>query len=410
LWLVLPSVALFTGVLAGVYPAFYLSSFKPALVLKGIGYGGRGGARPRKVLVTVQFFFSIVLIIATVATYLQLNHVRTRSLGYDNNNLLLVYTANKNTLIKEELLRNGLAENVATSSSPVTHMYWFNSDFVWEGKTDDKLNSFAIIQTGYDYTKTLRVKMLQGRDFDRSFSDSLSMMLNQAAVEYMGLKDPVGSAITSDGRTYQVVGVMEDMVMSDPSTNAQPTVFLFNSRSSREMMIRMPANKPMGETIAGIEKIYKQHLPENPFNYRFTDEVFARRFSSMELIGTLTNLFAVLAIFISCLGLFGLAAFTAERRVKEIGIRKVLGASVLSLVALLSKEFSILVGIAFVLAAPLTIWQANQALAQFAYHATVSWWVALATGVGALVLAVTTVSIQALKAARSNPTDALRTE
>jgi putative ABC transport system permease protein len=409
LWLILPSVAMLTGVLAGVYPAFYLSAFNPALVLKGLSRGGSGSI-PRKILVTVQFFFSIALIIATIATYLQLNHIRSRSLGYEKDGLLLIYTVNKNSIIKDEILRNGLAEDVATSSSPVTHMYWFRSDVNWEGKRDDQLNSFAIINTGYDYTKTLKVKVLEGRDFGREYQDSLSMMLNRAAVEYMGLKDPVGAVVGMEPRQYTVVGVLENMVMSDPSRRAQPTMFLFNPETPRELMVRLPKNRPVDETIAGIQKIYKEQLPEYPFEYRFTDEVVNRRLSSMEMIGTLTNLFAVLAIFISCMGLFGLAAFTAERRVKEIGIRKVLGASVGSLVGLLSKEFSVLVLIAFALAGPLTIWMANEVLEQYAYHTTVSWWVAILTGVGALALAIFTVGLHALKAARSNPTHALRSE
>jgi putative ABC transport system permease protein len=410
LWVVLPVVVVATGVLAGVYPAFYLSAFNPARVLKGLNLSGKSGALPRKVLVTVQFFFSIALIIATVATYMQLNHMRARAIGYDKNNLLLIYTVSKNNLIKDELLRTGLAEDVATSSSPVTHMYWFRNDISWTGKREDQLNGFAVINTGYDYTKTLRAKILEGRDFDRRFNDSLSMMLNRAAVEYMGLADPIGTTVQAGNRQFTVTGVLENIVMSSPTERAQPTVFLFNPETPRELMVRLPADKPIEETIAGIQKIYRQHLPEYPFEHRFTDEVFDRRFSSIELIGTLTNLFAVLAIFISCLGLFGLAAFTAERRVKEIGIRKILGASVTSLVGLLSREFSVLVLIAFVLAGPPTIWIANDVLSRFAYHTTVSWWVAVMTGLGALMLAVITVSLHAWKAARSNPTQALRSE
>ena len=410
LWVVLPAIVLATGSLAGMYPALYLSAFNPAVVLKGLNRTGRSGALPRKVLVTTQFFFSIALIIATIATYLQLNYMKERSLGYDQNNLLLIYTMGKNNLIKDELLRNGLAEDVATSNSPVTHMYWFRSDFTWEGKREDQLNSFAIINTGYDYTKTLRVKMREGRDFDRQYNDSLSIMLNVAAAEYMGLKEPVGATITSGERKFTVTGVMENMVMSSPTARPQPTLFFFSPDTPRELMVRLPMDRPVDETIAGIQKIYREHIPEYPFEYRFTDQVFSQRYSAMELIGTLTNLFAVLAIFISCLGLFGLAAFTAERRVKEIGIRKVLGASVISLVGLLSREFSVLVLIAFALAAPLTIWMANDALSQFAYHTTVSWWVAVVTGLGALALAVFTVSLHAFKAARSNPTQALRSE
>jgi putative ABC transport system permease protein len=236
------------------------------------------------------------------------------------------------------------------------------------------------------------------------------IILNEAAVKYMGLKDPVGEIITSDDQKYTVVGVLENAVMTNPYGEPEATAFFFDPRWANEMLIRLPSDKNTVEVLHGVARIYAKYNPDTPFGYRFADQEYAKKFTTTEMIGKLSNLFASLAIFISCLGLFGLAAFTAERRTKEIGIRKVLGASVSGLVALLSKDFALLVLIAFCIAAPLTLWQANEVLSEFAYRVSIPWWIAPVTGLSALMLAVLTVATQSIKAAGRNPVKSLRTE
>lgn len=412
-WISSLSFIVLTSLVAGAYPAFYLSSFHPATVLKGRLSTGTRGFLQRRILVTLQFFCSIVLIFATIIVYQQMDFLKRRDVGYDRDNLVMVWIGhieNQFKAFKNEVLRQNLATSVTRANSPITNIYSLSADFFWSGKREDQKSFFAAIEIDYDYWKTTGTNLLAGRDFGPDFVDSLSVILNEEAVKYMELTDPIGTIIKDDDDVYAVVGVARNVIMSNPDKPVVPTIYFYGGDSHiAESMLRLPEGKEM-ESIAGIEKLYRQLAPEAIFHYRFADEEYGRKFAEIERIGKFTNIFAAMAIFVSCLGLFGLAAFTAERRTKEIGIRKVLGASVSSLVALLSKEFAMLVMIAFIIAGPLSLWQANRILERYAYHIDIQWWVLPLTGLLAVLLAVVSVGTQAFRAATSNPVDSLKTE
>jgi putative ABC transport system permease protein len=413
-WLGAVGVIFVTGVIAGSYPAFYLSSFQPAAVLKGRMQMGKKGATPRKVMVTLQFFFSIVLIISTLVIYYQLQHLKNRPTGYEQESLMYVEVngdiENNYQTIKQELLNQGLATAVSTSSSPITAIYAYMGGVEWPGKREDQRASIATVATGYDYTKTMGIKLIDGRDFSEQFTDSTSMILNQTAVNYMGIKNPIGEKIKWNKKTYTVVGVVEDVVMQSPQAPVDPTMFIFDPKWLSDVSIRLSPNANPHEALAKMETVFKQYNPNYPFTYKFADDEFNRKFTSIQLIGRLANLFSVLAIIISCLGLFGLAAFTAEQRTKEIGIRKVLGATVSNVVVLISKDFTILVVLAFVLAAPMAWWAMDNWLEKYPYRIQIQWWILAGAGALTLLVALLVVSFQAVKAAISNPVKSLRTE
>jgi putative ABC transport system permease protein len=408
-------IAIITGLIAGSYPALYLSSFMPVKVLKGLFKQGQGTVTFRRVLVVSQFAISIGLIISTVIVFQQIEHAKDRSLGYNTNNLISV-SANKElgnnfVPLKRDLLASGYLESVAKASGPLTNIWNSWSDFEWEGKDPNAQISIDVIMSEWDFEKTAGMKFKQGRPFSREYkTDSNAVILNEAALNMIGYKDPIGKTMKSDDRTINIVGVIENMIITDPFRPVSPMVLLFNADVSNLVFLRLKEGVALKSALAAIQPIFEKYNPAFPFEFKFSDEEFEYKFNLEKQVGKLAGIFAVLAVLISCLGLFGLAAFMAERRTKEIGIRKVLGASLMNLWTLLSKEFVVLVIVGCVIASPIAFLLMNNWLQGYDYKISIKWWVFVVAGVIALIIALLTVSTQAVKAAVANPVKSLRSE
>jgi putative ABC transport system permease protein len=413
-WLFALAVIILTGLVSGSYPAFYLSSFEPVKVLKGKPTIGRGSSTPRKILVTLQFCFSILLIIGTIVVYQQIQLVKGRSLGYDQENLMSTDYTNevqKNyKVIKQELLNSGVVESVTRSNSAITDIN-SNNFLGWPGKPEELRVIFTTIVSDYDYTKTMGIKILEGRDFSEDFkSDTASLVINKAALDVMGLKDPIGTELDLWGTKRKLIGVTENVLMGSPYEPVKP-MFITLADWGGTVSIRLSKTKDLQASISKVKSIFDKYSPAYPFEYQFADVEFQKKFTTINLTSQLASTFATLTIIITGLGLFGLAAFTAEQRTKELGIRKVLGASVFSLVKMISKDFSILVIASFAIASPIAWWLLTQYLEKhYTIRTPIEWWVFAVTGVIALVFAVLIVSTQALRAAMANPVNSLRSE
>jgi len=415
-WAIALTFIVFTGFLAGSYPALYLSSFQPVAVLKGAFRSGRSSSLPRKILVVLQFAVSVMLIIGTTIVYRQIQFTKNRPIGYDRKGVIMMQMKSPDFYGKYDLLRNELTsaravEEMAESSSPLTEVWANNGGFDWEGKDPDLQAEFATIFVTTEFGKTVDWHIKEGRDFSRTFpTDTSAVVLNEAAVKFMHIDNPVGRTINWNGHPYQVIGVAENILMQSPFHPVKHTIYFNKIENVNWIIMRLNPARSAHESIETIAAVFKKYLPLAPFDYKFADEEHARKFASEERIGTLSGIFAALAIFISCLGLLGLASFVAEQRTKEIGIRKVLGASVSSLWQMLSRDFVILVLIACVVAIPVSYYFANEWLRGYAYRITVSWWIFLAASAGAVMITLFTVSFQAIRAAVANPVNSLRSE
>ncbi|MGY3053083.1 putative ABC transport system permease protein [Pedobacter sp. UYEF25] len=416
-WLFALAFTLTIGIISGSYPAFYLSKFEPIKVLKGTFLVGKFAALPRKILVVIQFTFSIALIIGTIIVFKQIQFAKNRPVNYKSEGLITIEMKTPDLFghydaLREELLATGVVDNMAQSSSSTTELQSNQIGFNWQEKDPNTLPAFGTIWVTKDFGKTIGWKIKDGRDFSKDFAtDSLAMILNETAVKQVGMKkNIVGQTIQFNDRNYHVVGVIKDMIMESPYKPVTPTVFMFDPSNTGTITVAIKQGLPMQDALSKIALVFKKFNPSAPFDYTFNDDDYAKKFSDEQRVGKLAAFFTILAVFISCLGLFGLASFVAEQRKKEIGVRKVLGASVFNLWQMLSKEFALLVFISCFIAIPLAWYYLNHWLNQYQYRTTISFWIFIFSGVGALAITLITVSFQAIKAALANPVKSLRSE
>lgn len=411
-WMLGTGIILFTGIIAGSYPAFILSGFNPVKVLKGRIFAGKSNFTPRKVLVTAQFAISILLISATLLIYQQINFVQKRDMGYKQDNLLMINSSSQLDrqlpAFKNELISSGMVESVNRTGNQITDLFGYTSGIRFSGAPQADNLVIGFMFTDADFAKTLQARILDGRDF--LVSDTHQVILNQAAVRVMGIKDPVGKQISWAGRNRTIVGVIDNIVINSPYTAPEPIMLVQGGGWAGRINIRFKEGIDIKNAVAKVEKMYQQFSPDYLFEYQFVDDFFNEKFNNEKLVGNLAVIFSGLAIFICCLGLFGLVSFAIERRKKEIGIRKVLGASVQQLLLLLSREFVLLITIAFLIAIPLCWWLMTGWLSNYNYRITINPLIFLLVAAVVALIGWITISLNASRTALKNPVTSLRAD
>ncbi|WP_316827773.1 ABC transporter permease [Pedobacter miscanthi] len=416
-WVGILGIVIATGLIAGSYPAFYLSSFNPIQTLKRkIKSKTFFSVSLRQVLVVGQFCFAIILIISTLVIYKQIQYIKNRPVGFDVNALVEMpqdgELKTKYELLRSELLKSGAVTSMFQSSVSLSHRGRNFSGIEWEGMLKATNNQmFNQVITTYDFTKTNGIKLTSGRDFSENFaSDTSAVMVSASAVKIFGYKNPVGKTVTINDDKFNIIGIFDDYVWDSPYKSNNPMVVFFDKKRTGNITMRLNENNSIQSNIETISRITKALNPAYPLEINFLNNVYAEKYNAEKTLGILSNLFGGLAIFVSCLGLFGLVAYSAEQRTKEFGVRKVLGASLFNLMQLLSLSFVKMIVVSIVIAIPLSYFLMNKWLMKFEFHTEISWWIMPLAGLGTLLMALVTVSFQAYKTAHANPVDALKYE
>jgi len=416
-WIGILGIVFATGLIAGSYPAFYLSSFNPIQTLKRkTKTGGFFSISLRQVLVVGQFCFAIILIISTLVIYKQIQYIKNRPVGFDVNALAEMpqdgELKTKYDVLRAQLLKSGAVTSMFQSSVSLSHRGHNFMDIKWEGMTKpDNTQLFNQVSTTYGFIKTNGIKITEGRDFSENFaSDSSAVMVSASAVKTFGYKNPVGKSVTIFGDRFNIIGVFNDYVWDSPYKSNNPMIVFFDQKRTGTITMRLNEKNGLQSNIETISRITKSINPAYPAEINFLNALYSEKYNAEKTLGILSNLFGGLAIFVSCLGLFGLVAYSAEQRTKEFGVRKVLGASLFNLMQLLSLSFVKMIAVSIVIAIPLSYLLMNKWLLKFEFHTEISWWIMPVAGFGTLMMALITVSFQAYKTAHANPVDALKYE